>query len=366
MRFNSIYLMTALAITVAFTACKDDEDSSSYNIPDTYNFENVSYTGQSNRLQMLLEMKNYIKSGKSEDVTLEKDVLQAMYENSSDDVWENGPYTKQIKSKTFADQQSVYETLFDQAVVASASTEAYSPGTPGVATKADGSKSYLLNDKGLEPVQIIEKGLMGACFYYQATSVYMGAGKMDVDNEIVTDGEGTEMEHHWDEAFGYFGAPIDFPTNTDGLFFWANYCNNYDDLLNTNEDLMTALITGRAAISNNDLDTRDNQIDLARAAWERVSVGSALHYLNGAMANFDDVAVRNHEISEAIAFIYSLYYNEGKSVSNPELDNLLISLAGTKDLDTMDITEIEESTILSVRDLLADIFNISDDIKEQL
>jgi len=60
---------------------------------------------------------------------------------------------------------------------------------------------------------------MGACLYYQATSVYMGASKMDVDNETIVPGEGTAMQHHWDEAFGYFSVPKDFPLNKSGLFF---------------------------------------------------------------------------------------------------------------------------------------------------
>ena len=65
----------------------------------------------------------------------------------------------------------------------------------GKSSKNDNSKSYLFNERGVEPAQIIEKGLMGACFYYQATAEYMGSVKMDVDNELVNAGEGTEMEH---------------------------------------------------------------------------------------------------------------------------------------------------------------------------
>ncbi len=76
---------------------------------------------------------------------------------------------------------------------------------------------------------------MGAVFFYQATNVYFGSGKMDVDNTTAEDPAAgkyyTEMEHHFDEAFGYFGAPTDFLTNTNNLRFWAKYCDKRNDQL---------------------------------------------------------------------------------------------------------------------------------------
>ena len=107
----------------------------------------------------------------------------------------------------------------------------------------------MIGGDGLDHAQLIEKGLMGACLYYQATSVYFGDDRMNVDNEMVEVGEGTEMEHHWDEAFGYFGVPKDFPTSTDGLFFWGSYSNQRNGILESNQKLMDAFLKGRAAIS---------------------------------------------------------------------------------------------------------------------
>ena len=73
-----------------------------------------------------------------------------------------------------------------------------------------------MDANGIEYTQLIEKGLMGAVFYYQITNVYLGDGKMDVDNADQVDPDNgkyyTTMEHHWDEAFGYFSDAVDFPT----------------------------------------------------------------------------------------------------------------------------------------------------------
>ena len=56
---------------------------------------------------------------------------------------------------------------------------------------------------------------MGAVFYYRATSVYLTDEGMEVDNEEIIAGEGTAMEHHWDEAYGYFGASDSFPNEVE-------------------------------------------------------------------------------------------------------------------------------------------------------
>ena len=56
----------------------------------------------------------------------------------------------------------------------------------------------------------------------------------------VEEGKGTDMQHHWDEAFGYFGVPTDFPTNTEGLVGLGKYCNKVDAQLGCNKIIMDA------------------------------------------------------------------------------------------------------------------------------
>ena len=50
------------------------------------------------------------------------------------------------------------EVLLQQMATSSESTGEYAAGTAGTISKLDGSKKYLLNDKGVEPIQLIEKG----------------------------------------------------------------------------------------------------------------------------------------------------------------------------------------------------------------
>ncbi len=351
-------------VIVAVSCDKDEDDTPTYDIPTTYSFKNVSYSGQTQRLSMLHELKTYMNTANTSGVALDAERMKAMYANDDPDItsiWNNAyDPSKQLKNKTFDLVQSDFEDLMDKMAAASQSTTAGSEGVSGVIESADGAKKYLIGDDGLEYTQLIEKGLMGACFYHQAMAVYFSDDRMNVDNEVVTEGEGTKMEHHWDEAFGYLGVQIDFPTNTDGLFFWGNYCNGRDALLNTNSMLMNALLKGRAAISNGDLATRDEAIAEARDAWELVSVGTALHYLNGGIENFDDMALRSHNLSEAIAFIYSLQFNPTKKMDNTALANLLNLVAGSSDFASINLYNASVANLQQAKDDLAAAYGLED------
>ena len=353
---KSSSLAFLLIVMIGFSSCKSDDG---YDIPSSYNFENVSYTGQTSRISMLTEMKAYMATSQTQGVELNAEKLKAMFANEG--AVFSTTYPKQIKSKTFESEQPVFEALMEELALASTSKEKGTFQNAGIIQSVDGAKSYLIGANGLEYAQLIEKGLMGACFYYQATSVYLGADRMNVDNDAIVVGEGTAMEHHWDEAFGYLGVPTDFPSNKESLAFWGSYSDKRNEVLNSNQIIMDALLKGRAAISNDDLEARDEAIDEVRAIWEKISVGSALHYLNDAVAEYEDQAIRFHALSEAIAFIYALKFNEGKIISNTQVNQLLTDLAGSNVFSEMNLYQTEVATIETVRDDLAVIYSLEDE-----
>ena len=321
MKINNFSLIIGfLFASIIIISC---DKSKKYDIPTTYNFINASYSGQIQRLDMLEELEVYMKTSNTSGTAIDAATMKAMFANDGH-TWnatDLNSSTKQLKSKTFELDHAAFESYMDSLAVASTSTTVGSYGVAGVVASNDGLKSYLFNANGVEYTQLIAKGIMGACFYYQATSVYTGNDKMDVDNSTNIDGEDyTKMEHHWDEAFGYFGAPIDFTRSTTaGYRFWAKYAFKGDaahDLINK---IMTAFIKGRAAISNQDIETRDAQITELRTSWELISVTTAIYYLEAAKGNIADDALRNHELSEALAFIRALAYNVDARISATEI-----------------------------------------------
>jgi hypothetical protein len=356
---NKLLQILSLMAILSIAACTKDEPQT-YTVPATYDFENVSYSGQTQRLAMLQEMKNYMVSANTAGNAIEASRLKAMFENDAANAGFIQTYddSKQLKNKTFENQQAIFESLFDDFEAASQSTLTGSNGQAGIVVSLDGLKAYLMNGNGLEYTQVIEKGLMGACLYYQSTAVYFGSDKMNVNNTTVTAGEGTMMEHHWDEAFGYLAVPIDFPTNTDGLAFWGKYSNDRNAILGTNAAIMDNFLKGRAAISNNDLTARDEAIIEIQKNWELVSVGTAIHYINAALTNFNDDALRNHALSEAAAFVYALQFNTNKKVTNTNVADLLTQIGGASAFANMNFYNVTEANLQAAKNQLATYYGL--------
>lgn len=360
--------LLCLVMTVVMISCKKDDTDEGYNVPSTYTFTDnegnntVSFSGQTARLDQLSEIVTYMKTANTQGVTLDAQQLKDMYANTGDNG--NGHFSftadKQLKNKTFSLDQDLFEDYMDSIAVASTSSVAGGPGVAGVVESNSGAKKYLFAANGIEYGQIIEKGLMGAVFYYQATSVYLADDKMNVDNTTAVDAANgkyyTTMEHHWDEAFGYLTDATNFPTaGTDR--FWGKYANSRDGVLDCNSALMTAFTTGRAAISNDDLDRRASQIDAIRTEWEKVIAATAISYFKGAKSNFADDALRNHELSEAIAFVMCLKYNSQKSITNVQIDNIIDTIGN--DLYTVTTADIDAAT-----DELVSIFGMENIVSQ--
>tara|TARA_B110000211_G_C14001899_1_gene518889 strand:- start:209 stop:1285 length:1077 start_codon:yes stop_codon:yes gene_type:complete len=323
------FILSFLAVSLLFS-CKDDEKKdvdTGYKIPTTYNFDNVSFGGQTSRLDMLENITTYIKTGATVGTSLDAQQIKDMFANSGNPFNDLALDTsgKKLSNKCFILDTALFISYFDSLEII-AGTTGGSNGVAGIVT--NGTKSYLCNAKGFEYAQLIDKGLMGAVFYYQACENYFTDAKIGdaVDNITVTPGKGTPREHHFDEAFGYFGVPTDFPSNTNGIRFWGKYCDGRDGMLNSNQLMMDAWLKGRAAISNNDKVAMDAAVVDIKALWEKISVGTALHYLNGAIDNINDDAERNHELSEAVAFIGALKYNSNAVITTVEIAQILAAI----------------------------------------
>jgi hypothetical protein len=343
---------TFLALTAGFfaVACEsDDAVTPTTEVPTTYNFENVDHSGQLQRIQMLQQLVGEVNKGKTEPVTA--DQLIDIYENRIDLLETD----KNLASKTYtAAKDSIY-ALFNHVAALSGNADNL---------VENGTSSYLVTAEGLEPAQLIAKGLMGSVLYWQATAVYLGEEKMNADNSKVTEGQGTAMQHHWDEAFGYFGVPADFPEN-DGTaegataenkaWFWGSYSNQRASQLDVRQDIMDAFIKGRAAIGRNDMIARDEAIATIREKWDILAAANVVHYINAAMKakNEDRMGAYYHNWSEGAAFAQALQYNPAREITNEEFA-LLIQLFGKNPKEST-VEDLQEANLL-----LKDIYQFTD------
>lgn len=360
-------------------AKKDDGScvmpTNTYNIPTTYAFKDkegnntVNYSGQKERLDMLTEIADYLKTANTKGTVLDASQLKNMYANSNytwidaNNLGMTGS-TKQLKDKTAGDDAaitSVFEAYMDSIAAISALNQDGSTGVAGVYPETGGKGPYLMSATGIEYAQLIEKGLMGAVFYYNIVNVYLQPSKMDVDNSSAVDADNskyyTTMEHHWDEAFGYFTSEIDFPTNgTDR--FWGKYAQGREDLLGSSTKIMDAFLKGRAAISNDDLTTRDAQITIIQNEMEKMIAGTAIHYINQSISNITNNTVRNHALSEAKAFIDGLKYGATNKISKAEIKGIIDTIG--YDFNSVTIADLQ-----SAKDQISSLLGL-DDVKDLL
>ncbi len=340
----------SLAISSAFISCrkegctdpsadnysesakKDDGSCTySYPIPTSYSFTNssgvstVDYSGQNDRLNQFRELMTYAES--AEAATISAQILKDMFSNTNGNGNGNFSFTstRQLKDKCFALDTALIISYFDS--IANHSqfySQTASNGQAGLLTS--GTSTYLFSANGIEYAEMIEKAIMGGVLEYQALNVYFGTDKMNADNSVAVSGYPyTAMEHYWDEAFGYFAVPTDFPS-TAASDFWGKYCNSQNATLNSNSIMMNNFIKGRAAIVAKEYTDRNTAISTIRKTWEKIAAYQAMTYLTLAESNFGtDQGKFLHLMTEAYGFIFTLRYapSETRVMSQTQVTDLL-------------------------------------------
>jgi hypothetical protein len=302
---------------------KDNGSCEYYTVPTDYIFydgignNTVSFSGQTARMNMLSEMTTYLKSANNGGAQLDETTLLTMYDNSytgwmDQTLVDNG---KQLKNKTALNDAAIWGQF-----------EAWMTEAASASPPVDG---YLQAASGHEWTQLIEKGLMSACFASQMTANYLD-GIMEDDNVQIVDYQNdkfyTEMEHHWDEAYGYFTDATDYPTNGTNRF-WGKYANNtLESLLQSGSRISEAFRTGRAAISAGILIDVPEQVSIIQAEVKRMVAGMAIHYLNATKQKVVDGESQNtvnHYLSEAWAFIYGIPFCKNPDMTYATVEGLL-------------------------------------------
>jgi hypothetical protein len=370
-------LTSSLLLAVVFFSCdNDDNGKPSLQVPDTYEFtrngqSSVFYGGQTDRLNQTSEIKAYFQKGDKKEITLQAETLLAMYENAGGDGEGNFSFTsdRQLRDKTFPADVAFFEDLFVDAENASAAGLDAANGTAGFMTRKNGS-TMLVDANGHEYTQTFEKGIMGSVFLYQIFNVYMTDARVgdDVENTQL-DGSNnyTPMEHHWDEAFGYWGVPVDFPANKENLRFFANYSNGRDPLIGSNKMLMDAFLTGRAAIVAKNYPVKNEQREIIYQGFELVAASTAIHYLNTAKELLGEgpasLGEAFHALSEGYMFIRALRISPRKRISDATINEILETHIGK---NFWDLPETDLSGLNQAIDLLVEAFPELTDVKDAL
>lgn len=317
----------------------------------------VDYAGQTTRIAMLKEMDAYMKTGTTANLDAVKMINMFRHQNTpftSADL--NAATDKTISSKTAqsfaasdadAERQRFIMWFNELEANSKANGQTAAQGQAGVLN------NRLLTDKGFELGQFIQKGLIGAMMLDQIANIYLGTEKQNADNDAVAEGKNyTPLEHHWDEAFGYFATNETWPVKGKESYL-GEYLRQGTYYNGGNENFYLAFLKGRAAIVNKDMATRDEQIAYIRSEMEKGIATVAISYLNKTNTATDDAA-RFHSLSEGIGFIYSLRFAYNAKVNKSKSDQLLNQLMNK----TNGFWSLTTDDINTVRDDLANTFGI--------
>lgn len=365
--------------------------------PATYNFtrngENtVSFDGQTTRLQMGDEIVGALL-----DPTTTANELLSMYAHvTGQSNFENvalNASEKNMRSKTAASVDFFSSNATDQALIRAdfdgwlnAQAEEVFPNwqvaaSIGVAGQLpDGAATRYVNGKGLEYDQLWTKGLIGALVTDQIVNNYLSVAILDeannrADNDTgtVVDGKAyTNMEHKWDEAYGYvYGLNAD-TANPNADLGADNFLNKYigrvegdDDFAGISDEIFQAFKLGRAAIVAKNYDVRDAQAEIIRQKISEIIGIRAVYYLQQARLSLTQenpaYGTAFHDLSEGYGFIYSLQFSRKPNSVDPyftkaEVDALLIDLM---DDGPNGLWDVEDATLEAMATAIAARFDFT-------
>lgn len=369
---KKLSFLTLLIITILSSCKKTDDNTPDIVLPSSYNFENVNFGGQTQRIAMLSEIVAELGKGKTQALDFNK--LMNMYANTGNAFADATLNTsgKQLRDKTFSADTAFFVSMFKAAAENSVDFAVASTGngTAGVATSiTDLTKKYLVDSNGVEYAQLIQKGLMGAIFYYRIAEEYTTIEKLNTaDNMTIVPGEGTKMQHYWDEAFGYLGVPAiltvanyDSLTTAKALKFYGSYISKGKSV-GTIENTLKAFIKGRDAIGRKDYTTRNAAGAEIRKNLELVNACSFISYMNQAKAGISDYAIKCHTLSEGFGFFLSLQYNSERKISQTDFNTIEANFYRNGKLSVAHLTVAEINSML---DKVSQIYNL-DAVKASL
>lgn len=363
-----------LAFPLFIISCGSDDDGNlpvEITVPDNYEFlrdgmSTVSFSGQTTRLNQVDEIYLALNSN-----TYNETQLDEMFADGAGftDSALNGT-GKNVRGKTSAGcaaGSSATQAQFDAQIADFANNvvPAWSnDASAGIAGKlTDASRSIHVNAKGHEIDQTFVKGLIGGMTLDQIVNNYLqpcqlesGSRKDDNTNGVLSSGKNyTDMEHKWDEAFGYLygqeedakradlgSAPNGKGTTLNKYFKKVNDSNQPGIA----EIVYNAFKKGRAAIVAGDYQVRDAQANIIQIHLSKVIGYKAVDYLNGYMSKMaaGNTADAFHALSEGYGFIMSLQFtNNGGNVpyfTKAEADAMLAKIDDFWTVQDSDLTSM--------------------------
>ncbi|GGZ80736.1 DUF4856 domain-containing protein [Algibacter mikhailovii] len=347
-------ILSLFVVSALFQSCSSDDDNTGGNenviAPATYNFTRngsttVSYSGQTTRIAMAEELVSGFKVTSNSEA-----VLDAMFAheagNSDFSDADLNASDKNVRSKSAASTDYFASNTTDANAIKAdfdswikLQVDEVFPNWANIATAGNagqlqeggGGSTRYINAKGLEYNQAFAKGLIGALMTDQILNNYLSVAVLDAGSNVEDNNNGvlaegkvyTNMEHKWDEAFGYlYGAEADpeLPTLSADSFLnkYLGRVEGDADFAGIAQDIYDAFKLGRAAIVAKNYDVRDEQAEIIRELISEVIGVRAVYYLQQGKGSLTtDPAAAFHDLSEGFGFVYSLQFTRKPNSNDP-------------------------------------------------
>ena len=317
------------------------------------------------RLKMFQALNYHSTSNVSAGTAIDETALLNMFSNTSNPFYDistntisvsgaelnaSGIQLRNVVASSYepADAEVVRDDIESYFTAIDAASQSLSTtASPGVAGKLG---NYLVDARGLEVAQEIQKSLIGALQLDYIANVLLDEGLKADNSKLVGDNNYTQLEHNWDVAYGlltlnpiYLEGATDASRNTvefgAGSYLWEYNKAAY-------KQIYPAFLKGRAAVVNNDREQFEALALLIRRELEIAIANAAIGYLNKWKTATDDAA-RAHAIGEGVGFIYSLRFAKLHGIdaaySEAILEDLIGSGAGFWDLNAEKINAAIEA-----------------------
>ncbi|MFN9338460.1 MAG: hypothetical protein ACK6BZ_03100, partial [Candidatus Kapaibacterium sp.] len=283
-------------------------------VPQTYDTAGFAAASKQPLLwrASLVNLTNEIKKGRTKGTKLDLAQLNLLFN-------ENG-----FAATSTSYYRTILETYMQEIVYASGSE--YDPfKTPEQNGQGGVLGAYLFDEKGIEPEQLIEKGLFGAALYHYAVTQYL---------------TGTITKEKLHQALVLFGADPSFPntntaTNTQkpdihGALYAARRDNNdgngfYRSIEKNFRIAQAALKAGSKYSAD-----LQNAIKAIREQWEKALLATVVNYSYATVDGLKktnptpaEIGAALHAYSEGVGFIHGFKTIPNKIITDAQIDEIL-------------------------------------------
>lgn len=463
--------------TVAVTITVTDSGDATYSeeftlevqdtvdVPNSYSYESnfssdssVSYTGQTARMVLIMELFNYIGSQLQADIDTgvltskaEVEAKLLSYYDIDQNLWDTvvadrpltlstTPSIKQtslgqisssrkdllgkIAGQDEVGQHKDWSTEFEgwnakgstnpdalaryfiTAIAENAQT--YIDGALRTDPAGETITSIYISNNGHDLRQLLQKFLWGAVAFSQGVDDYLdddteGKGLLTDNTQPVGTKAYTNLEHQFDEGFGYFGATRDYnqyndneisgkvSSDADGRADWNGYHDSDADgaidltsefifgnavnagkrdrgatvAVDYSNGAFTAFLTGRAiinqaggALSTEQMTALQAQRDAAVLNWEMAIAATVVHYINDTIADINKLGTADYSYSDSAkhwsemkGFALGLQFNPRSPLTDEQYTQLQ-DLLGMQSALTADDVAAYEAKLIQARDIM--------------